>query len=371
MDGAGDVGNMCHHRCVAFSTQPELETLAALNGALQPLGYPVSQKTRVLDAVEAAAAQPAATTPVGPTLMDYFLPAMREVAGPFGSAHAWLRPGDWDYAFRSHFDFLVHEGVDGKHPTHPLFAVEFDGVSAHSTPDARRRDQQKNRLCLASGLPLVRINDTFLHRREQLSLIEWLAQLWAAHRSAMPQMMAERDAEVNAMSDEEFARAGSFLLCERPDLDVDLVFRLEHPFPPVRKLADHLASRYGFQWQEVDAVAPDPDQPRWRVKSWCPATPSLNGGLVERWTCELTLVGPASQRRDICAAADVPRGYPIQDSEPDLSWDAFFAGRVPFLPAGPWSTAPKVLGEALCIHNALIEIQHYLKRHGADPRVRH
>lgn len=36
----------------------------------------------------------------------------------------------------------------------------------------RRRDQQKNRLCLALGLPLVRINDTFLHRREQLSLIE-------------------------------------------------------------------------------------------------------------------------------------------------------------------------------------------------------
>jgi hypothetical protein len=98
------------------------------------------------------------------------LPATRKSAGPLCSTHAWLRPGDWNYAFCSHFDFVVHEGLDGKHPTHPLFAVEFDGSSWHSTPDARRRDQRKNRLCLASGLPLVRINDTFLQCREQLQL---------------------------------------------------------------------------------------------------------------------------------------------------------------------------------------------------------
>jgi hypothetical protein len=44
----------------------------------------------------------------------------------------------------------------------------------------------------------------------------------------MPQLMAEWDAEVDAISDEEFARAGSFLLCERPNLDVDLIFGRAH-----------------------------------------------------------------------------------------------------------------------------------------------
>lgn len=99
---------------MAFSTQPELKTLVALNGVLQPLGYLVSQKTRVLDAIQAAADQPEATTPVGPTLMDYALPAMRKTAGPLCSTHAWLRPDDWNYAFRSHFDFVVHARLDGK-----------------------------------------------------------------------------------------------------------------------------------------------------------------------------------------------------------------------------------------------------------------
>jgi hypothetical protein len=47
--------------------------------------------------------------------------------------------------------------------------------------------------------------------------------------------------------------AGLWLLGERPDLDVDLVFRLEHPFPPVRRLAERLAVTYGFQWSEVNA----------------------------------------------------------------------------------------------------------------------
>ncbi|MGH8472304.1 MAG: hypothetical protein ACREVJ_07615, partial [Gammaproteobacteria bacterium] len=97
----------------------------------------------------------------------------------------------------------------GQHPTHPLFAVEFDGAQTHSSLAVRQRDLRKNRLCAASGFPLVRIDDTFLCRREQLSLVAWLARLWAAHRSEMPQLLADRDAEVDAMSEEEFKRLGS------------------------------------------------------------------------------------------------------------------------------------------------------------------
>jgi hypothetical protein len=146
-----------------FSTPPEVRTFAALHDVLAPLGYAISQKARVLDCIQAAAANPQATTPVGPTLGDVLVPALREVAGPFGPTHPWLHKGDWSYAFQAHFDFVVHERLAGAHPTHPLFAVEFDGTQTHASAVAQQRDLRKNRLCAASGLPLVRVDDTFLH----------------------------------------------------------------------------------------------------------------------------------------------------------------------------------------------------------------
>jgi hypothetical protein len=238
---------------------------------------------RVIDVVRAVAEDPEATASVGPTLGDLVLPAMRAALGPFGRDHPWLQPGDWGYAFQSHFDFVVQDGLGSDHPTHPLFAVEFDGWWAHSDPAVRRRDHSKNRLCAASGLPLVRLDDTFRDRRERLSLMEWLARLWAAHRSEMRGLIAQRDAEAALMTEEELDEAGVWLLGERPDLDVDLVFRLEHPFPPARKVAQRLAERDGFRWpEELGADAPDPKQRRWSVGSWCPPTPDLAPGMVER-----------------------------------------------------------------------------------------
>ena len=43
---------------MAFSYPPEVETLAALDGVLHPLGYHVSQQVRLMDAIEAAAENP-------------------------------------------------------------------------------------------------------------------------------------------------------------------------------------------------------------------------------------------------------------------------------------------------------------------------
>jgi hypothetical protein len=209
---------------------------------------------------------------------------------------------------------------------------------------------------------LVRINDSFLHPRERLSVVEWLAGLWAARRSEMPDLLAKRDAEIEAMPEEELEAAGLWLLGERPDLDVDLVFRLEHPFPPVCRLAERLAVTYGFQWSQVDAIAPDPQRPRWRVTSWLPAVPSLTTGLVEHWLCELRLIGPDGQTAELQGLADVQHGYPLHDGETEDSWDTFSAGRLPYLPTGPWTQASYVLGEALCLHNTLIEVEHCLRR---------
>jgi len=344
-----------------FCTPPEVHTFAALSGVLAPLGYSISHKTRVLDCVRAAAEHPQATMPVGPTLGDFLVPALRQAAGRFGPTHPWLRAGDWSYAFRAHFDFVVHERLAGEYPTHPLFAVEFDSREAHASSEARRRDLAKNRLCAASGLPLVRIDDTFLHRRERQSLVEWLARVWAAYRSEMPRLLAERDAELEAMTEEEWAATGPWLLMERPDLDVDFLFQLSHPFPPTRDLAARLASRYGFHWSEVRAASPGP--PRWKVARWKPAFPSPKPGLLERWQCELKLDGPGGQTAKIRGVADVQRGYALEEGPVADSWDALLAGRLPYLPAGPWTTAASMIGEALCTHNALVEFAHYLRHH--------
>jgi hypothetical protein len=321
-----------------------------------------------MDAIEAAAENLEVTASPGPTVGDFLVPAMREAAGPLRPDHPWLEPGDWRYAKQAHFDFLIQEGVRAEHPTHPLFAVEFDGRWTHAGPDAQRRDLQKNRLCAASGLPLVRIDYTFLHRRERLSMIEWLAHMWAAYRSEMPQLLAERDAKVQAMSEEELNAAGPFLLGDYPHLDVDFVFQLEHPFPPIRRLADRLAARYGFQWSEVDAIAPDPARPRWRVEWECPAFPSLSAGRVERWTSEIGLVGSEGQRVELHGLADVPTCYPLRNGEmetdPRKAWDEIILNhRLPALPAGPWFSASSMLGRALCTHNLLMKVERYLKRH--------
>jgi len=102
-------------------------------------------------------------------------------------------PGRLGLAFKAHFDFVVHVPLADRHATRALFAVEFDGPG-HNEPRAMARDVRKNRLCLASGLQLVRVDSTYLYERDRLSLIEWLATLFAAYRRRMPELLAGRDA---------------------------------------------------------------------------------------------------------------------------------------------------------------------------------
>jgi hypothetical protein len=66
---------------VAFSTPPEVQTFAALNQALAPLGYSISQKARVLDCVRAAAENPKASTPTGSSLADWIIPGLAVRSG--------------------------------------------------------------------------------------------------------------------------------------------------------------------------------------------------------------------------------------------------------------------------------------------------
>jgi Protein of unknown function (DUF2726) len=178
---------------VPFSSGAEILTYMALTKGLSHYGYRVSQKVRAIDALEAAAARHI-HIPID-TRFDPETVAIFRRFNSFGDNHPWLAPGDRRFAFRSHFDFVVQAPLGSEQPLEPLFAVEFDGY-LHSGPKALARDLAKNRLCAAAGLRLVRVSQPHLFQREHVTIVEWLAELWAAQEAEMPAMLAERDEEV-------------------------------------------------------------------------------------------------------------------------------------------------------------------------------
>jgi hypothetical protein len=353
-----------------MSTQSEIRTFAELSRELVPLGYSISQNYRVIDAIRAAAPNPEATRPLGPSVADVFLPAIRESRGPLGPAHPWLRPGDWDYAFKSSFDFVVLAPLGERWPTLPLFAVEFDGPY-HVRPEVQARDLRKNRLCVASGLPLLRIDGRFHDKRDRLSLLAWLAQLWAARRQEMPKLMAQRDDQIAWIHDEADAWVQEELF-DDPSLDVEFIFRLMHPFPPTETLLVHLARRHGLQWgYQQSHFSPEAKEhvaalfarqaPRWRVSGWRPMMP-VGEGQPWHLTVALEKVG-GGETVDITGIFESRTHYPLDREEKrPADWIDFFCGDVPILFAGPWPGASSVIGEALCIYNTVREIGEWLRR---------
>ena len=161
------------------------------------------------------------------------------------------------------------------------------------------------------------------------------------------------------MEPEELDAAGGFLLGERTHLDVDLVFRLENSFPPAHRLAEHLAGRYGFACSLLGAR---PEQPRWCAGAVSLPVLALSDGLTETSTSWLDLHGRAEEVIKVSGMVELRTGYPIDLSgEPEDTMAAFMAGRVPWLPAGPWFGAPITMGPALCEYNLLREVHLTLK----------
>lgn len=80
----------------------------------------------------------------------------------------------FNYALKSHFDFLVCDK-----DFMPLFAVEVDG-NYHSTNNKQiKNDKMKNKLCKQDMLPLLRINSNYLIKRfRNTSLLDLLIDIW-------------------------------------------------------------------------------------------------------------------------------------------------------------------------------------------------
>jgi hypothetical protein len=206
----------------------------------------------------------------------------------------------------------------------------------------------------------VRIGEEFLHKREHLSTIAWLVRLWAYHRDEMPDLITKRDAEVGLLSEAE--RTSPWLLGEHPELDVALVFSAGHPFPAVSRLANRLAVDYGFAWSYLHLELANVEAAPWTVESFSLPTPGLNEDLVQLWACEATIRGPLGFTTNVTGRAQVHAGYPIYDDDRVVGLKEFLRGKLPCLPAGPWTGASALLGEALCTHNLLVNIGHTIKR---------
>jgi very-short-patch-repair endonuclease len=77
------------------------------------------------------------------------------------------------FALQGHFDFLI---VDSEHL--PLFAVEFDG-KWHQTSVQEERDAKKDALCKHFGLPILRIDDTFIEKKyRNMDILTWMVEAW-------------------------------------------------------------------------------------------------------------------------------------------------------------------------------------------------
>jgi len=106
-----------------------------------------------------------------------------------------LTPGEFDYYTRASVDFVV---CRDDHDQGFEIAVEFDGEQ-HDQPDQRRKDDIKNRVCIAAGLPLLRVGKELVQLRGSLTLLEFMLDQYFGERWIEAEIAAGRVA-----ADEEY-----------------------------------------------------------------------------------------------------------------------------------------------------------------------
>lgn len=113
---------------------------------------------------------------------------LKEVSEKYGDRlHAKVRladlmgtgaPGELDdeqlrYLQRAHLDFVLVD-VNGM----PILAVELDGRIHGTDPNARWRDETKNKLCDKASIPLVRVNNDFTRREGKYILLVYICDVF-------------------------------------------------------------------------------------------------------------------------------------------------------------------------------------------------
>jgi hypothetical protein len=90
-----------------------------------------------------------------------------------------LSKGEWDYYSKASFDFLVCNRDDKR--TWEI-AIEFDGKQ-HRMAKQARKDALKDRLCLESGLPLLRVQSDYVEPLGGTTLLEYMLDLYFGEKA--------------------------------------------------------------------------------------------------------------------------------------------------------------------------------------------
>ncbi len=190
----------------------------------------------------------------------------------------------------AHFDYTLHKQTSDK----VVWAFEFDGPTHTSDPETIRRDILKNKVCAKANLPLLRIEDDLLEAVDGISLLGWLIRRWMAYEKIMPRMASDCGRAASAMSDQDWEefRISQNLFAAPPELDAELLFNLDKPYPPLPKISARLLKTYGIMdglslelnpnWRELDTEA------EWEL--WTEDGPDLaDHGLYSRSFCNVEL----------------------------------------------------------------------------------
>jgi hypothetical protein len=290
--------------------------------------------------------------------------------------------GDRRFLRDAHFDFTIHKETRAE----ALWAFEFDGPH-HGTVVQRRRDVQKNRICLMAGLPLLRIDDRHLSVNEKEAILDWHVRRWLAYEKVMPGLLDDRDREVGAMTEQEIAEAGMWLIAERPHLDVEMIFELDNPYQPTIEIARRLLNQHGVYATEVLSASELTAKVKYLARFDFLGGVSDRGqsSSFHRWLCPFRverfdgyLVNSSREPHVELRSSGVWESrvaYPVHNGHgpmpPALArsgWAAmteFLHGgddAWDWLPAGPAGGGAAEIGKALAEYNALREVELWAQR---------
>lgn len=282
---------------------------------------------------------------------------------------------DRRFVRNAHFDFTIH--TTGRETV--VWAVEFDGPHHRTDSEQILRDITKNRICALVGLPILRVEDDLLDGIEREATLSWLIRRWLIYKAEMPQLLKDRNRQINEMTSEDWAKNegdDGLLFTHRPDLDVEFVFDLIHPFPPLASIAERLLLEHGILDPEImmrpsmEFAESATERRRWIINGVSFPEPRghPSSKFHTRYVCSMELSPSKPSYREgeplpepiaeFRAVHDAPVFYPVRIGQEDP-----FEGSPPLLSGPPYEGSPWAIGKDLAYYKALVDVEQWAVQH--------